>query len=81
MMEIISIIKICAVIIVPIMLLILFVDNIIKIKKAKKNKAPVKKSLIFWTIILGIFFGAILAFGIYLAVIFIGIASGAIKLM
>ena len=59
-----------------------FVINIGKeIRKLKKNKAIIKKSLIVWTVILGIMSVLITAFIIYMIIIIIGITSGAIRLM
>lgn len=79
--EIIRIIEEVAIFCIPIIIVGYFIANISKIRKLKKNKAIIKKSLIVWTVILGIMSVLITAFIIYMIIIIIGITSGAIRLM
>ena len=80
-MEIIRLIEVCAVFGVPIIIICLFIENIKKYKRLKKNKVAVKKSFIFWTVILGIITALIIVFGLFVVVFFMVVTSGAVKLM
>ena len=50
---------------IPLLFLIFFIKNIIRIVKIKKNNEALKKSLIVKTIILGIIFFSIIGFYIW----------------